>query len=136
MARLVTVLIFQWKQAIVTPVPKCKQCTSLSHFRPISVLPVLSKVLERVLHNQIQSDLIKYDLLCPHQSGFRAGYSTQDVLLHVTDKWLKAIDELKVNILVLCYWTCLKPSILHIDHSILCDIMAFKGHFMTCYVIT
>ena len=83
MARLVTVLInkciefssvpFQWKQAIVTPVPKCKQCTSLSHFHPISMLPVLSKVLERVLHNQIQSHLIKYDLLCPHQSGFRAG---------------------------------------------------------------
>ena len=61
------------------------------------MLPVLSKVLERVLHNQIQSHLIKYDLLCPHQSGFHAGYSTQDVLLHITDKWLKVIDEGKYN---------------------------------------
>ena len=77
---------FQWKQAVVTPVPKRKQCTSLIHFCPISVLPVLSKVLERVLHNQIQSHLIKHHLLSPHQSGFCADYSTQDVLLYVTDK--------------------------------------------------
>ena len=58
MARLVTVLInkcvdssivpLQWKQAIVTPVPKCKQCTSLTNFRPTSVLPTSSKILESV----------------------------------------------------------------------------------------
>ena len=34
-------------------------------------------------------------LLSARQSGFRAGYSTQGLLLHVTDKWLKAIDESK-----------------------------------------
>ena len=127
MARLVTVLInkciesssvpFQWKQAIVTPVPKCKHCTSLSNFRPISVLPVLSKVLERVLHNQIQLHLIKYDLLCPHQSGFRTGYSTQDVVLHVTDKWLKAIDEDKYTGAV---FLDLAKAFDTVDHSILC----------------
>ena len=76
MARLATVLInkciefssvpFQWKQAIVIPIPKCKQCTSLSHFCPISGIHVLSKDLQCILHNQIQSHLIKYDLLCPH----------------------------------------------------------------------
>jgi len=103
MTRLFTVLFnkciesssapIQWKQAIVTPVPKQKQCTSLTHFRPISVLPVLSKVLKHVLHNQIQSNLVKHHLLSFHQSGFRTGYSTQDVLLHVTDKWLRAVDE-------------------------------------------
>ena len=54
MTKLITVLInkciessldsVQWKQAIVTPVPKRKQCTSLTNFYPISELPVLSKV--------------------------------------------------------------------------------------------
>ena len=53
MVRLITTLVnkcissslfpSQWKQAVVTPVPKCKQCTSLSHFLPISVLPTLSE---------------------------------------------------------------------------------------------
>ena len=84
-----------WKQAIVTLVlvPNQKQCTSLTHFFPISVLPVLSNFLERALHNQIQLHLMKYHLLSSHQSGFHTGYSTQDVLLHVTDKWLRAVDE-------------------------------------------
>ena len=126
MARLVTVLInkciesslvpFHWKQAIVTPVPKCKQCMSLTSFRPISVLPTLSKVLERILYNQIQSHIVRYDILCDHQSGFRLGYSTQDVLLHVTDKWLKAIDEGKYTGAV---FLDLAKAFDTVDHSIL-----------------
>ena len=140
MARLVTVLInkciesssvpFQWKQAIVTPVPKCKQCTSLSQFRPISVLPVLSKVLERVLYNQILSHLIKYDLLCPHQSGFRLGYSTQDVLLHVTDKWLKAIDDGKYTGVV---FLDLAKAFDTVDYSILCTKLTYYGFRESSY---
>ena len=36
---------------------------------------------------------MKYHLFFSHQSGFCTRYSTQDVLLHVTDKWLRAVDE-------------------------------------------
>jgi len=54
------------------------------------VLPVLAKVLEYVLQNQIQVHLMEYGILYSHQSGFCAGYSTQDVL---TDKWMKAVDD-------------------------------------------
>ena len=133
-ARLVTVLVnkciesssvlLQWKQAIVTPVPKCKQCMSLTSFRPISVLPTLSKVLERVLYNQIQSHIVRYNILCDHQSGFRSGYSTQDVLLHVTDKWLKAIDEGKYTGAV---FLDLAKAFDTVDHSILCDYLSYHG---------
>ena len=52
-----------------------------------------AKVLERALHNQIQLHLMKYHLSSSHQSGFHTGYSTQDMILHVTDKWLKVVDE-------------------------------------------
>ena len=83
----------QWKQVNVTPVPKCKYCTTLSHLRPFSVLPVLSKVCERVLYDQIVTHLVGNNLLTPHQSGFPSGYSTQYVLLFATDKWLRAIDQ-------------------------------------------
>jgi len=69
----------------VTPVPKCKQCSSLSH--------CASHIIQGFRTSFIVSDLHKNKLLSAHQSGFRAGYSTQDVLLYVTDKWLRAIDE-------------------------------------------
>ena len=42
-----------WKYAIVTPVPKSKNNLALTNFRPISVLPVFSKTLECVIHDQL-----------------------------------------------------------------------------------
>ena len=54
-----------------------------------------------MLYNQIQSHL---NLLCPHQSGFLAGYSTQDVLLQVTDKWLAKVNITGAMFLLLVLW--------------------------------
>jgi len=85
-----------WKSAAVTPIQKTKESTELSNFRPISVLPVLSKALERVVYDQLLSYLLKHNLLYERQSGFRPHYLTQDVLLNVTDSWRRAIDESKV----------------------------------------
>ena len=59
-----------WKHAVVTPVQKSKNSSALTNFRPISVLPAFSKILERVIHNQLVSHFIKYDLFSPYQSGF------------------------------------------------------------------
>jgi len=82
-----------WKHAVVTPIQNTKFCTELTNFCPISVLPVLSKVLERVVYNQLISYFLRNSLLSDCQSGFRPNYSTQDVLLHVTDSWRRAIDD-------------------------------------------
>jgi len=80
------------KAAIVTPVLKSSKNFTLSNFRPISVLPVFSKLLERVVSDQIVDHFHKYNLFSQKQSGFRHGYSTQDVLLHVVNSCSKAID--------------------------------------------
>ena len=82
-----------WKYAVVTPIQKSKDNMELT--KPISVLPVLSKVLERVVHDQLVSHLLKFNLLSDRQSGFCPQHSTQDVLVYVTDCWRKAIDESK-----------------------------------------
>ena len=82
---------------MVTPIQKTKESTELTNFHPISVLPVLSKVLQRVVYDQLMSYLLNHNLLYEQQSGFRPHYSTQDVLLHVTDSWCRAIDESKFS---------------------------------------
>ena len=56
---------------------------------------MLSRVLKWVVHDQLVSYLLKFNLLSDRQSGFCPQHSTQDVLVHVTDCWCKAIDESK-----------------------------------------
>ena len=84
-----------WKYTVVTPIQKSKDNFELTNFQPISVLPVLSKVLEWIAHDQLVFHLLKFNLLSDRQSGFRPQHSTQDVLVLVTDFWRKAIDESK-----------------------------------------
>ena len=81
----------------IKPIPKVNSPHCVSQYRPISILPVLSKILERTIKDQTISHLLEYSLLSPFQAGFRPGFSTQDVPIYITDKWKKAIDDKQVS---------------------------------------
>ena len=82
-----------WKCAWVKPLHKGGDRTSPSNYRPISLLPVSSKLLEKCVQQQLSSHLVQNDLLFPCQSGFRPMHSTQTLLLHCLDDWYKALDR-------------------------------------------
>ncbi|KAJ0182642.1 hypothetical protein K1T71_002011 [Dendrolimus kikuchii] len=90
-----------WKKALITPIPKKANPSSFSEYRPISILPFLSKVLERLVHKQLSIFLNKNCLLNPHQSGFRPGHSTVTALVKITEDIRLAMDDGKVTILTL-----------------------------------
>lgn len=90
-----------WKDAQVIPLPKKPNPTSYSEYRPISILPFLSKVLERLVHRQINHFLTRHDLLDPLQSGFRPGHSTVTALIRITDDICEGMDHGKLTILTL-----------------------------------
>ena len=69
--------------------------SEMINFRPILVLPVLSKVLQRLVYDQLISYLLKHILLYNWQSGFRPPYSMQEFLFRATNSWCRAIDESK-----------------------------------------
>ena len=82
------------------------------------------------MYSQIVSHLHKYELLSAHQSGFRAGYSTQGLLLHVIDKWLKAIDVSKFTGAV---FLNLSKAFDTVDHAILLSKLRYYGFQGTSY---
>ena len=60
-----------FKEGKVTPIFKSGDCTNMSNYRPITVLPILSKILERFVHTQIYNYLTENKILSPNQFGFR-----------------------------------------------------------------
>ena len=81
------------KLAKVTPIHKKSDKSDPSNYRPISVLPTLSKIFERHIARQIFDFLSKFNLLHHEQSGFRQFHSCQTALTELTDSWLKQMDE-------------------------------------------
>ena len=82
------------KSAIVSPVHKKNSKNDKTNYRPISILPVISKIYERVYHNQISEYFNQY--FDEQQCGFRKGYSTQTSLLPLEELWKLANDKREV----------------------------------------
>ena len=78
------------KYAEVTPIHKKDDKTDKENYRPISILPNLSKVYERLMYNQIYPYF--QTLFSKFQCGFRKGFNAQHCLLAMVEKWHKAKD--------------------------------------------
>ena len=81
--------------------PKLDSPQDNNDFRPISVLPVLSKIYDRLIHNQVDEFLENHHLLEDNISEFRKSHSTTSVLLSIQDDILKAMNRSECTLLVL-----------------------------------
>lgn len=91
-----------WKSAIIRPILKIPVPSSPGHYRPISILCVLSKILERLAFGQITSYLTREGLVFDrYQSAYREGLSTQTALLRVLEEIREAADCRMVTVVVL-----------------------------------
>ena len=79
-----------------TPAFKKGPRTSKNKYRPVSILPVVSKICERLLSRQLAEFF--YDILSKFQCGFRKGYGTQHCLLLILEIWNEAPDNDKACI--------------------------------------
>ena len=83
----------EWKVARVISFLKKGQPTMLDSYRPISILPVVSKLMERILYDQMYDYLKKHNILSEHQFGFRQLPSTTTALLDCTNFWYIKMDR-------------------------------------------
>ena len=106
----------RWKEAKVSPLHKNGPHDDVNNYRPISILPILSKVLEKHVSECLLHYLNENNLLHKTQSGFRSHHSCETALTHMIDSWLNAIDSGQMIGVVLVDF---KKAFDLVDHNIL-----------------
>lgn len=85
----------QMKLARMVPLFKSGDKRLFFNYRPVSVLPIFSKFLEKIAYFRLINYLDKHKLLARNQYGFRKNHSTSLALLYLYDKITAAVDERK-----------------------------------------
>lgn len=102
-----------WKSALICRLSKIKCPSNMQHYRPISILCMISKALERLVAERITEHLETFDLLDPHQAAYRKGHSTQKALIKVMDHIRQAADHRRVTIAVFFDFTKAFDNVTH-----------------------
>lgn len=113
-----------WKSSFLLPIPKISNPSELKDLRPISILPTMSKILEKVLDTQIRKYIETYNLLPTTQSGFRKNHNCSTALLKVTDDILEAADRNELTALVLLDYS---KAFDKLNHHLLIAILKYLG---------
>jgi hypothetical protein len=82
-----------WKCGIITPIHKGGNRSNPSSYRPVTLLPVISKLMERIIVDVLKSHLQQHDILRSEQHGFRTNHSCLSNLLLTLEDWTRALDE-------------------------------------------
>ena len=85
------------KLAKLIPIHKSGAKDDPANYRPISILSVLSKIIEKHVTKHLFAYLNKYKILHTSQSGFRKNHSCNTALINLIDRWLKNIDKGEIN---------------------------------------
>lgn len=113
-----------WSKALVIPVPKVSNPIDYNNIRPISILPVLSKGLEKILESQLKNHVYENSIIPHTQSGFKQGHSCTTSLLNITDDILRATDQGKLTALILLDYTKAFDTL---NHKMLIAILHYIG---------
>ena len=114
-----------YKQAIVTPLIKKPSLDKnvLKNYRPVSNLPFISKILEKVVLSQLKDYLNENNLFPINQSAYREGHSTETTLLKMMNDLLLDVDQDRISILALLD---LSAAFDTVDYTILLDRLEYS----------
>ena len=105
-----------WKSARVVPLYKKGNSNDMDNYRPISVLPVACKLLERAVQRQLYQYLTEHQLFSTYQCGFRKNHSTESAAISFTDSIGRGMDQ---GLLTGSVFIDLRKAFDTVDHYIL-----------------
>ena len=119
-----------YKVALVSPIFKKGDKTQCGNYRPISSLPIMSKVIEKVLNSQIVHHLNQNALLSNKQFGFRANISCEQLLQYIIEQFLNHLDSKKPNYIAVLSLD-VKKAFDTVDHALLTAKLSKLFNFST-----
>ena len=114
----------KWNKAKVIPLHKKDEILYPKNYRPVSLLPVFSKVLERCIFLQMVRYLEENNLLHPSHHGFRAKHSTSTALIQMFDSWIEAFEDDEVSAVLMLDMSAAFDVV---DHQILLNKLELYG---------
>ena len=114
----------EWKVAKVIPLYKSGSLAKIDNYTPISILPTLSKILEKIVYKQLMAHLERHSLLFEYQFGFRPNRSTELAVTYFTDLIRKEADNGKATGAV---FIDLSKAFDTISHSVLLSKLSRYG---------
>ena len=112
------------KIAKVLPLFKQNDCMIMDNYRPISLLPAISKVFEEVVYNQLYTYFTSNNLLYKGQYGFREDHSTEMANIELVDRIIAALDDKKLPISIFMH---LSKALDTLNHEILLCKLQYYG---------
>ena len=82
-----------WKKSKIIPLHKKEDTLNPKNYRPVAIIPILSKILERVIFNQMVAYITENSLVHPNHHAYRAGQNTTTALLQMYDVWLDSLEK-------------------------------------------
>ena len=112
------------KIAKIIPLHKGDSVLSVTNYRPISLLPIFSKIFERLVYNRLVEFIVKNNILSQNQFGFQKGKSTENAVTSIVSQILKAKERKESSY---CIFLDFAKAFDTVNHDILIEKLNFYG---------